>query len=315
MYKTQTCNPLIIDLAQCSIMTKQQQTLPTHVTFAIAGASGITAWLAVHPFDVVKVRMQLDSQKGKSPSPIATMRGIYASGGVSALYAGLSAALARQAVYTTARLGLYDVIRPLTVREGEAPTVWHRAATGLAAGGTASFISCPIEVCLVRMQADGKLPMAQRRGYTHIGNALVRIAGEEGVHTYWRGATPTVARAMVVSMTQLGTYDQAKSMLTPYLGTGTSCHLASASAAAVVYSWASLPLDVAKTRVQAAKVGKGEAVMGMGMALKSIVVEEGFLKLWKGFGPYFARSALHTMGMFIVKEWLTNQYKCFVSSQ
>ncbi len=275
----------------------------------------MTAWLAVHPFDVVKVRLQLDNQKGKSLGPIATMRGIYASGGVPALYAGLSAAMARQAVYTTARLGLYDVIRPIIVTEGENVTVWHRAVTGLSAGGIASFISCPIEVCLVRMQADGKLPVAQQRGYTNIGNALVRIASEEGVLTYWRGAYPTVARAMVVSMSQLGTYDQANSMLTPYLGTGTSCHLVSASIAAVVYSWASLPLDVAKTRAQAAKVGKGEVAMGMGTALKRIVVEEGFLSLWKGFGPYFTRSALHTMGMFIVKEWLTTQYKCCVSNR
>ncbi len=283
------------------------------MTFAIAGASGMTAWLGVHPFDVVKVRLQLDSQKGRSPGLIPAMREVFASGGVPALYAGLSAAMARQAVYTTARLGLYDVIRPLIVKEGETVTVWHRAATGLAAGAIASFISCPIEVCLVRMQADGKLPVAQQRGYTHIGNALVRIASEEGVLTYWRGAKPTVARAMVVSMTQLGAYDQAKSMFTPYLGTGTPCHLASAAIAAVVYSWASLPLDVAKTRAQAARVGKGEATMGMGTALKTIVVEEGFLSLWKGFGPYFARSALHTMGMFIVKEWLTDQYKAYSS--
>lgn len=51
-----------------------------------------------------------------------------------------------------------------------------------------------------------------------------------------------VARAMVVSMTQLGTYDQAKTVLTPILGDNTGTHLASALTAAVVYSFASLPL-------------------------------------------------------------------------
>lgn len=44
---------------------------------------------------------------------------------------------------------------------------------------------------MVRMQSDARLPVASRLGYKHIGDALVRIAKEEGVRTYWRGATPT----------------------------------------------------------------------------------------------------------------------------
>ncbi len=119
----------------------------------------------------------------------------------------------------------------------------------MSAGAFASFLCCPVEVCLVRMQADGKLPPEKRRGYKHIFDALFRIAKEEGVLTYWRGATPTVARAMVVSATQLGTYDQAKSSLKAVgMQEGASLHLASSLIAGFVYSAASLPLDTAKTR-------------------------------------------------------------------
>lgn len=49
---------------------------------------------------------------------------------------------------------------------------------------------CP-QVCMVRMQADARLPEAQKLGYRHIGDALVRVGKEEGITTYWRGATPT----------------------------------------------------------------------------------------------------------------------------
>jgi Mitochondrial carrier protein len=97
------------------------------------------------------------------------------------------------------------------------------------------------------MQADGRLPPAQRRGYTNIFNALRRIASEEGVLTYWRGASPTVTRAMVVSMTQLGTYDQIKSMLLPHTGDTAQTHVISALTAAVVYSLASLPVSAVCT--------------------------------------------------------------------
>lgn len=47
------------------------------------------------------------------------------------------------------------------------------------------------QVCMVRMQSDARLPAADRLGYKHIGDALFRIGSEEGVRTYWRGATPT----------------------------------------------------------------------------------------------------------------------------
>lgn len=44
---------------------------------------------------------------------------------------------------------------------------------------------------MVRMQADARLPPAERLGYKHVGDALLRIGREEGLATYWRGATPT----------------------------------------------------------------------------------------------------------------------------
>jgi solute carrier family 25 oxoglutarate transporter 11 len=36
------------------------------------------------------------------------------------------------------------------------------------------------------MTADGRLPPAERRGYTNVFNALYRIATEESVVTLWK---------------------------------------------------------------------------------------------------------------------------------
>ena len=116
------------------------------------------------------------------------------------------------------------------------------------------------QVCLVRMQADGRLPLAQQRGYKHVFDALIRIAREEGVLTYWRGATPTVSRAIVVSVTQLATYDKFKSSLVQYGGMrdGVGLHFAASLLSGLVYSFASLPLDTAKTRMQNQKPVDGK---------------------------------------------------------
>ncbi|CAM9361231.1 unnamed protein product [Choristocarpus tenellus] len=254
--------------------------------------------------DVLKVvRMQL-GDGGKKP--MAALKVVFQERGFPGLYAGLSAAITRQAVYTTLRLGLYDFLRDHVVGAKVKPAdvnVLHRAGVGLAAGGIASFMSCPVEVCMVRMQGDARLPPAERMGYKHVGDALVRIAREEGLHNYWRGATPTVSRAMVVSMTQLGTYDQAKTMITPFLGDNTCTHLASALCAAVIYSYASLPLDTAKTVMQSQKDGsKDPRYTSMLKTIASIVKDKGFTGLWKGFTPYFARSGGHTVGFCLDRK-------------
>jgi solute carrier family 25 oxoglutarate transporter 11 len=288
-----------------SSTTPSAPKIPVAATFTVAGASGISAWMFIHPADLIKVRIQLLGNTGAKTTAITAFREILKSQGVSGLYAGLSAAITRQAVYTTSRLGLYDIIKASIVPADQPVTVWHRLVTGLASGGIASFLTCPVEVCLVRMQADGRLPPAERRGYTNVFNALGRVAREEGVLTYWRGAGPTVARAMIVSATQLGTYDQAKSMLIPKLGDNKLTQTLSALTAAVVYSYASLPFDTAKTRMQGqAEVKPGDPLKyrGLVQTLGTIGKEEGIFSLWKGFSPYFVRSGGHTVLMFFFKE-------------
>ena len=57
--------------------------------------------------DMIKVRIQLGSEAGGSTSPFFVARTIFAESGVKGFYKGLDAALMRQVVYGTARMGLY----------------------------------------------------------------------------------------------------------------------------------------------------------------------------------------------------------------
>ncbi|CAN0541581.1 unnamed protein product, partial [Scytosiphon promiscuus] len=47
-------------------------------------------------------------------NPVASAKLVYGESGMTGIYAGLSAAVTRQAVYTTLRVGLYDWIRVRT---------------------------------------------------------------------------------------------------------------------------------------------------------------------------------------------------------
>ncbi len=128
-----------------------------------------------------------------------------------------------------------------------------------------------LQVALIRMTSDGRLPAAERRNYKHVGDAIVRMAREEGLTTLWRGAIPTMGRAMVVNAAQLASYSQAKqallttggffsfSALFPWLcvmiwlftglfGDNVYLHFWASMFSGLVTTAASMPVDIAKTR-------------------------------------------------------------------
>jgi len=278
--------------------------------FGLAGASGASGWLFVHPFDVAKVQMQINKQAGATL--VSTCRTILASDGVAGLYAGLNFAMWRQCTYTTARMGLYDVVMPLFAGKDGKTSALGKMASGVTAGSIAATACCPVEVGLIRAQADARLPPAERRNYRGLFDAVKRIAASEGVPALWRGVGPTVGRGAVVSMTQLASYDQAKEMLLPVLGDGFSLFVSAAFTSGFIYCTASLPLDISKTRIQNMKPDPATGKMpysGTFDALRQIATKEGVLALWKGFPPYFLRSGGHTVFMFLFKEQYTKMYK------
>lgn len=176
----------------------------------------------IHPIDLTKVRMQLLGEGGKGPKlnlvQVATT--VVREEGISALYAGLSAALMRQAVYGTARIGLHREFSNILKdrQEGDTLPVHLKVASSMGSGAIASFIGNPFDVSLVRMQADGMRPAAERRGYTNVFNALFRIAKEEGVFRLWKGVEPTILRAMAMNVGMMASYDQFREIITGFNG-------------------------------------------------------------------------------------------------
>src|SRR5271170_7992074 len=87
-----------------------RSTLP----FVNGGLAGMFATMCIQPIDMVKVRIQLageGSRSGVRPSAFRVAKDIIAAGKFLDLYDGLSAGLLRQAVYTTARMGIFDTFQ------------------------------------------------------------------------------------------------------------------------------------------------------------------------------------------------------------
>jgi len=276
----------------------------------------MAATCVVQPMDLIKNRMQLSGEGGKAKEHKNTfhaIRSIMAKEGISGMYSGLSAGLLRQATYTTTRLGIYSYLfEKASSSDGKPPGFFMKAALGMAAGVIGSFVGTPAEVALIRMTADGRLPASERRNYKHVGDALLRMAKEEGVVTLWRGAVPTMGRAMVVNAAQLASYSQAKQALlsTGYFGDNIILHFWASMISGLVTTAASMPVDIAKTRLQNMKTidGKPE-YKGAVDVLGRVVRNEGFFALWKGFTPYYARLGPHTVLTFIFLEQMNTWYK------
>ncbi len=276
----------------------------------------MVATCCVQPIDLIKTRIQLSGVKYKSSldafSTIAKAEGFFN------LYKGLSAALFRQATYGTTRLGIYNYLldKFTTVDATTGKTIPTSFLTkmvfGMTAGGIGAVVGTPAELALIRMTADGRLPPEQRRNYKNVFDALMRVSREEGVLQMWKGCSPTVIRAVILNAAQLGVYSQAKQMFMQYGGMkeGTPLHLAASLTSGFFATAVSIPVDLAKTALQAQKPGpdgKFEYRNSFDVLVK-VAKRDGPLSLWKGFMPYFLRLGPHTVITFLVLEQFRNLF-------
>ncbi|KAK3030731.1 hypothetical protein RJ639_036535 [Escallonia herrerae] len=318
--------------------------------FVEGGIASIVAGCSTHPLDLIKVRMQLQGENhvpnpqtlrpafafhGASTTaamaapgsvrlppppqkvgPISVGIKIFQTEGVTALFSGVSATVLRQTLYSTTRMGLYEVFKQKwsDPDSGSFP-LGRKIAAGLIAGGIGAAVGNPADVAMVRMQADGRLPASQRRNYKGVVDAITRMSRQEGVASLWRGSSLTVNRAMIVTASQLASYDQIKETILEngVMRDGLGTHVTASFAAGFVAAVASNPIDVIKTRVMNMKVEPGVVPPYSGAldcALKT-VRSEGPLALYKGFIPTISRQGPFTVVLFVTLEQVRKLMKDF----
>lgn len=267
--------------------------------FVNGGLSGMLATCVIQPVDIVKVRIQLGQG-----SALTVAKTMLKEEGFGAYYKGLSAGLLRQATYTTARLGSFRILTNKAVQAngGKSLPLHQKALCGLTAGAIGACFGNPADLALIRMQADNTLPLAQRRNYRNVFHALYRITSDEGVFALWKGAGPTVVRAMALNMGMLASYDQSVEFFRDSLHLSEGPTIVGASAVSGFFAAAcSLPFDYVKTQIQKMQPdanGKYPYSGPLNCALKT-VKEHGPLKLYSGFGVYCVRIAPHVMMTWI----------------
>jgi len=89
-------------------------------------------------------------------------------------------------------------------------TLTEKTLYSMGAGLIGSGIANPLDMALIRFQADTTLPLAERRNYQNVFDALSKMNKELKFFGMWRGSIPTIARAMAMNSCILVAYNETK---------------------------------------------------------------------------------------------------------
>lgn len=258
----------------------------------------MAAAACTHPLDLAKVRMQMSNDH--STGFLRTIVRVYKTEGFRCLYAGLTASLLRQATYSTTRFGVYEELKNKVQGDcGTPPGGFTLVGLACVSGLAGAAVGNPADILNVRMQNDQTLAPEKRRHYKHAIDGLIRMIREEGPKSLFRGVTANCARGVLMTASQLASYDTFKRGLlnTAYFSEGLVTHFTASLMAGFVATTVCSPFDVIKTRIM--NTEKARSFVGV---LQHAVKHEGWGFAFRGFVPSFIRLGPHTVVTFLVLE-------------
>ncbi|XP_077444082.1 mitochondrial basic amino acids transporter-like [Stigmatopora argus] len=257
------------------------------VAGCIGGAAGV---LVGHPFDTVKVRLQVQNvNKPMYRGTIHCFQSIIRQESLFGLYKGIGSPMMGLTFINAIVFGVQgNVMRRLGQ---DTPT--NQFLAGAAAGTIQCVICCPMELAKTRMQMQGTgEKKSSRKMYKNSVDCLVRIYRREGLWGINRGMVTTLIRETPA----FGFYFLAYDVLTRRLGCEPEDRfmipkLLFAGGMAGIASWLSTyPVDVIKSRLQADGVGGVHQYSGIADCVRQSVRKEGYMVFTRGLTSTLLRA-------------------------
>lgn len=288
----------------------------TVIEFVAGGSASCLAEIVTLPFDTVKVRAQLEGCNSILP----VLKDVVIHEGVASLFAGLDAALLRQAFYGSMRYGLYPPIQALFTTPFGRFIVFliggtefsRKLLSGCIAGAIASGICNPTDLVKVRMQGSLQRRITKKDvdipyDYKNALDAFAQILSKEGFLAMWTGVGPTMLRASVLAAVEMSVYDTLKSQLSRYntMRSPAAVHVISALFASIFSAFFSCPFDMARSRVMNQPKNKNGEGLLYKSAIHCLVVsvkQDGISVLLAGYGAFLMRLVPNTILTFFFLE-------------
>lgn len=164
------------------------------------GAGLLESVIAVTPFEAIKTGLIDDKQTAKPKYQNGLILGstkLCKDWGIRGIYSGVVPVSLRQASNQAVRLGSYNAIKTMVQQATNTPhnTPLSSSATfavGSIAGIITVYTTMPIDTVKTRMQALGADKL-----YSSTLNCFMKIFKDEGLSTFWKGATPRLGRLVL----------------------------------------------------------------------------------------------------------------------
>ena len=166
------------------------------------GAGLLESVVAVTPFEAIKTTL-IDDKRSSTPKYQQNGRGmlrnygtLVCDQGVRGLYSAVLPVSMRQAANQAVRLGCYNKIKT-TIQDYTNSPKDKPLSSGLTflvgafSGVVTVYTTMPIDTVKTRMQS------LDASKYTSTLNCFARIFKEEGLKTFWKGATPRLGRLIL----------------------------------------------------------------------------------------------------------------------
>ncbi|KAG5363242.1 Tricarboxylate transport protein [Yarrowia sp. B02] len=162
------------------------------------GAGVLESVVAVTPFETIKTAM-IDDRQSKNPRYQGLFKGtaqLIKDKGISGIYRGLVPVTMRQAANQAVRLGSYNWMKVfIQSRQKDPKAPLSSLSTflvGAFAGIVTVYTTMPLDTVKTRMQS-----LEAKKEYRGTFHCFARIFKEEGLLTFWKGATPRLGRLIL----------------------------------------------------------------------------------------------------------------------
>ncbi|KAL3447303.1 mitochondrial carrier domain-containing protein [Aspergillus insuetus] len=273
---------------------------------AVGAAGGMTQVLIGQPFDIVKVRMQTQTNQ----NAVQVAQNILRHEGALAFYKGtlpplIAVGACISTVYTTFHT-LSETLKSHT--NTSTLTTSQTYLIGGFAGLANSLISGPTEHIRIRLQT---LPQTQDKQKQKSGviTCIRMITGNGGLRALYRGQVPTMLREFGSYGVWFSVYEALLSRVASSgIDSGTSergqiptYKIATCGIVTGLVLWTvNYPFDVVKSKIQADGFGQYQRYPWMRDAVRETWRESGWRGFWRGLGPTLMRAVPVSAGTFVV---------------
>ncbi|XP_069770388.1 mitochondrial glutathione transporter SLC25A40-like [Narcine bancroftii] len=140
-------------------------------------------------------------------------------------------------------------------------------------------------------------------------DAFIQIARNEGLKSLWSGLPPTLIMAVPATVIYFTSYDQLRNLMKSQMGyDGNYVPLIAGASARVGAVTVISPLELIRTKSQSRPLKYKE----LRNVIRTAVAQEGWLSLWRGWGPTVLRdvpfSAIYWFNYELMKKQLCKKY-------